>query len=224
MIISLHIPKTAGKSFKASLIKSYGSNIVFDYGANPQKQNKFSLLNQLLVFKLKLFSGSEKIVHGHFCLDKYKSFPSSCPRICFAREPLSLFTSFYDYVNLKFREDPKLQFFYSKVIKSKLEDFLLSSYTQNFYSRMFGSFDYRKFYFIGVVEKYEQSLNIYNKLFGTNLFPEYRNKTDTMGKRISDCTLLSEDFKTKFKSFHKFNYEFYNYALNRLEDKKYDIN
>ena len=66
---------------------------------------------------------------------------------------------------------------------------------------MFGSFDYRNFYFIGVVEKYEQSLNIYNKLFGTNLFPEHRNKTSTMGKRVSDCSSLSEDFKLNLRVF-----------------------
>ena len=117
---------------------------------------------------------------------------------------------------LKANQEPRLKDTFKEIIESKLEDFLLSSYAQNFYSRMFGKFDYRKFHFIGVVEKYEESLNIFNQLFGTSLSSHHVNKTKSMGNRISNQVTLSEDFKIKFKIFDKFNYDFYNYALSSL--------
>ena len=221
MIISLHIPKTAGKSFKKALTIEYGSNIFFDYGFNPQKsysnfQKYFS--NRFKKYQVNLLPKEIEVVHGHFCLDRYKSFSQKAPRICFARDPLPLLISFYDYLNIKAKSEPKIKRYYKKIIDSKLEEFLLSDHAQSFYLRMFGSFDYRQFSFIGIVERYEESIKLFNKMFGTSLVLLHVNKTNSIKNKICESD-FSNDFINRFRKFHKFNYEFYDYALSTFENK-----
>ena len=220
MIISLHIPKTAGKSFKAALIKEFNSQIIFDYIENPQVKNisKFCKFRKSFnSFKINFYSKNIKIIHGHFCLDRYKNFLPNSPRICFAREPLKLLISYYDYIHLKYKNVSKIDPMHRKIVDSKLEDFLLSLHAQTFYSRMFGSFDYRLFSFIGIVEKYSESIQLFNKLYNTSLSLNHLNQTEIYGIRPSSKVKLSQNFKNKFKKIHTFNYAFYNYALTCFE-------
>tara|TARA_A100001388_G_C28698157_1_gene464766 strand:- start:63 stop:317 length:255 start_codon:yes stop_codon:yes gene_type:complete len=83
---------------------------------------------------------------------------------------------------------------------------------------MFGSFDYHKFSFIGIVERYEESIQLFNKMFCTSLNSFHVNKTDSNENK--KCrSKFSKDFLNQFRDFHKFNYEFYKYALSNFENK-----
>jgi hypothetical protein len=74
MIISVHLPKTAGKSFEAALQTCFGSSLLEDYGSFPMNTPVYERDKAALEASLTNadadFSGVE-CIHGHFLPAKY---------------------------------------------------------------------------------------------------------------------------------------------------------
>lgn len=92
MIISIHIPKTAGNAFKEMLTEAYGERVRADYGdwvgvntpeaiarrearTEKARANKDELLRKY------------DIIHGHFKADKYMGLFPRTDLVAFFRDP-----------------------------------------------------------------------------------------------------------------------------------------
>ncbi len=74
MLISLHLPKTAGSSFSASIARYYQDSLMYDYGDLPINTPVFkrnvTALKNCIPNAIKTYKNIE-CIHGHFLPLKY---------------------------------------------------------------------------------------------------------------------------------------------------------
>lgn len=99
MLISLHLPKTAGTSFFTSLEEYYGDRILRDYNdrpiRTPREERNSAALRQRVLNQSKDF-GHIACVHGHFLPFKY-SLCEGARFVTWIRDPLERLGSHYFY-------------------------------------------------------------------------------------------------------------------------------
>ena len=102
MIISVHLPKTAGKSFEAALRTRFGDAILEDYGTFPMNTPVFersrAALETSLVNAEANFDGVE-CIHGHFLPLKYLLLATrrDLTFVTWVRHPVQRMLSNYHY-------------------------------------------------------------------------------------------------------------------------------
>lgn len=172
-----HVPKTGGSSFRHSLVRSLGSEfIICDYGFESKVSNKSALISiaeDSFKFFSKLGSLSSKgCFIGHFPVNRYAHFFNHRNIGIFVREPVQQVISHYEH---KKRVDS---------YKGSLADFISDKKNQNLQSRYLGDFPLELVGFIGLVEDYESSIEVFNHSYGFNLDIEKKNVNKA--KKIND--------------------------------------
>jgi hypothetical protein len=164
----VHIPKTAGTSFRKSAEILYPT--MNDYGKeNPQtsdivndhwyKQPDMYLLKKYLVKEDKIFS-------GHFYCEKYINFVDVRHIISFVRDPLEQVVSHYNH-HVKHLG-----------YGGKFDDFIVLPKNCNIQSRYLNALPISLYGFIGLTANYEESLDFINKNYGL----EVEFKQDNVGQ------------------------------------------
>ncbi len=161
-IIYLHIPKTAGTSFRISAEHYFGPwNVLSDYGEKSPNTSEdilraFYSKNDLDLLRNK--GMQKKFLTGHFSLGKYKEvFPES-PMVTFFRDPVDRVISEYIHFSSHYGFDGSLREFYQK------------KQFRNRQSRALTGAKPLDLDFYGITEQYEVSLERFNIRYGTN-FP-----------------------------------------------------
>lgn len=106
MIVSCHVPKTAGTSFGELLVKNFGDRVLLDYGDRVgwdtdegiAWRESRNLLNKPLPSKVHC-------VHGHFYLSKYLSLQPNLRVVTFVRDPVERVISNFRFL----RSHPKIR-------------------------------------------------------------------------------------------------------------------
>ena len=167
-VIFLHIPKTAGTSFRTSAISYFGkANVLKDYGVeskntSPDIINYFYNADDLE--SLREVGLSRKMLCGHFSLPRYREvFPAS-PVITFFRDPVKRvisefvhFSNHYDYTG-------------------SLEDFYKDPKFQNRQHHILGGAKPTDLDFYGLTEQFGKSLEMFNQKYNTKLKMTELNK------------------------------------------------
>jgi len=161
-MIYLHIPKTAGTSFRISAEHYFGPwNVLNDYGENSPNTSE-DILNTFYS-KKDLDSLQEKglqkrFLTGHFSLDKYREvFPES-PVVSFFRRPVDrVISEFIHFVN-------------HHQYQGSLSDFYRADQFKNRQSRTLAGAKPTDLDYFGITENYEISLNRFNERYGAK-FP-----------------------------------------------------
>ena len=102
MYIFVHIPKTAGTSFRLSAADYFGKNkIVGHYNkeSNATSQvvkNFWYESNDKKLYKEMLQKKEKKFITGHICLDDYYEFIPEAKYVTFLRDPLQRVISSYN--------------------------------------------------------------------------------------------------------------------------------
>jgi hypothetical protein len=169
MLISCHIPKTAGVSFATALSEVFGERFFWDRShetiqAAMHDENRLPLecvpIRWLSRYKPPSLPGAS-CIHGHFPLRKYVSwaFDRNNVFVVWLREPLAWRISQYyywkqvyphatdKYVNRMFDED------------WDLERFCADPTFDNYQSRYLAWFPWRRINFVGVTENYASDLD-----------------------------------------------------------------
>ncbi len=167
-LIYIHIPKTAGTSFRVSAEKYFGeTNVLRDYGADSASTSADiidSFYDTEDLSALRERGLSKKFLCGHFSLPRYREvFPDS-PVMTFFRNPIKRVVS--EFVHFTNHHD----------YTGTLEDFYNNPRFQNRQHHSLGGAMPTELDFYGLTEQFDKSLQMFNKRYGTTLHATNLNK------------------------------------------------
>jgi hypothetical protein len=210
-LISIHIPKTAGTTFKYILQKWYGKKLHLHYADENQLPKQVSLTN---------FFGKEKrnfCIHGHFNrkrlfgIEHY--YPEVKQYVCFLRDPLDLQISTYKY---KINGIKNGKIYWDWPVNNPPEDIdtFLEEYPSNMLLHLPKEIDLHNykdvinnlFIHVGIVERYDDSLKIISACL---------NKVYVKSPVLNSTELTISPSKKSIRIFeekHELEYKLYEYA------------
>ncbi len=173
-LVSLHIPKTAGTSFRTILEDQFGKKKVLQFSIYASGTIEVKGKS----FKKEAFKNKTTVLHGHFRykdLHKFVELNEGTPFITWVRHPVERVVSNYYFLSkiiadrLKEKPDENLM---SRMGKSLLEFAQLHD-NQNVMSRFLEGSDLRNFKFIGIQDHFEEELERLGKCMN---WPLIRNR------------------------------------------------
>lgn len=176
MIISVHIPKTAGRSFQQSLQAQYGERLLADYGDwleihTPQAQSHNQGRREQAIAALDGITSGYDVIHGHFKATKYVGVFPVTDLLCFVRDPYQHALSAHAQ-GRRLAEaapwsgaDPSVERFRSRGMSL----FEMVEAFPNLQSYFVDNVSLEDFALIGLTDQYERSLALFARVFGVAL-------------------------------------------------------
>jgi hypothetical protein len=155
----VHIPKTAGTSFRKSAEILYRT--MGDYGKESTHTSeivkKHCYKKQDFYALLSIFKKNNQIFSGHFLSQKYVGFVDPRHIISFVRDPLGQMVSHYNHsvTHLGYN--------------GEFSDFIILPKNHNIQSRYLNALPAALYGFIGLTASYERSLSFINKNYGLEI-------------------------------------------------------
>lgn len=214
MIYFAHIGKTAGTSFRHAAVASLGAKrcaalyTESHKGADKKitelffsaydkslgmKQNKSIAKDVLLACEQREISFFST---HHNALFKRVINPSQV--VTFVREPLARLISHYNFSLSRGWTDPAVTF----------EEFAMQRHLRNLQSRSLPMKRFEEIGFIGLTERYEESLAVFNEKTGANFKFLKKNKTKKTPAAIVRSDIASETVQ-KIKDHHATDFALY---------------
>jgi hypothetical protein len=188
-LIFSHIPKTAGTSLRESLAKQFGKKqVLYDYGKEEQTTSLI-IRDQVYVNDdiYCVLKNNPRVIFGHFPVKKYIKLSCLSNVITFVREPVARVISEYKH--------SKRHFGY----QGALIEFAKLPQNRNKISRYVSTLPWSALGFIGISERYAESLQLLNKKFNLNVVNTALNVapqnqlaqiTDKQKKMLTNLNLL----------------------------------
>jgi hypothetical protein len=173
MLVSLHLPKTAGTSFLALLESHFNEQLLRDYSDRPLNRDGWRRRSRALRACIRYAlppSGLEayQCIHGHFMPLKYRLLP---PRrevrfIAWFRDPVERLASHYHYWQRSYNPLDAGSL-HRRVVEERwdLERFCLGPELQNTYSKFLWGFPLARFDFVGITEYYAEDVGVFARRF-----------------------------------------------------------
>jgi len=227
LLISLHMPKTAGSSFLQALETHFGEGLQKDYSdmARIQQYLAGDLLPQEVIERgIVEFDSSHPptCIHGHFLPAKFLTLTSAgkCEMkfITWLRDPVERLFSHYHYFMRSY--DPSTAGpLFRKIVEDKwsLETFCFSEEYKNFYSKYLWNFPYDRFDFVGLTEFYEDDLRQFSERFLKTEAKAYRMNCAVESKIAGHR--IDPGFRREVENFHSEDVALYNRALQEREQR-----
>ena len=212
ILVSVHLPKTAGSSFLEVLKGHFGGKMLLDYGDMPintsrEKRNAKALAdaeaNETTDF------GKTKCIHGHFLPRKYLPLKKRgmAKFVVWLRDPLQRTISHYYFWKRSYNhgETPDL---HRRVVEENwsLERFCFSPEMQNFYSQFLWDFPVGNFDFIGLTENFEKDLKHFLRFFD---IPDLGKVPHVNTNPNANNYQVESLFEKNFREFHSLDYHLY---------------
>lgn len=151
LYLFVHIPKTAGTSFRGALEKN--ANVVRDYGEGQEHTSKVVeelIYTQCDKFALKASLAEEDTwLCGHMHLNKYLALAAPQNIVTFLREPIARVISHFNH-----------ELRWGKNTDVTLEEFLKSHRARNSQHRFLQGLPISLIGFVGITEQYSDSLTL----------------------------------------------------------------
>jgi hypothetical protein len=183
VLISLHLPKTAGTSFLAVLEQHFGESLYRDYDDRPLHhgalRRHLRCTRAALTHSLSGLAGEPACIHGHFLPLKYRYLRSSSDLrfVTWFRDPVQRIVSHYNYWRREY-EAATAGALHRKVVEEdwSLERFALSPELRDVYRLFLWHFPLQRFDFIGITEFFEEDLQDFaSRFLGATAAPDARN-------------------------------------------------
>jgi hypothetical protein len=155
MIISVHVPKCAGTSFKTVLRGVFGDRMWDNYGTIFTREQA----------RVGLVPEGTECIHGHFFADAFESLYPESPMVTFVRHPVERLVSHYHY----FLRNPDRPDGCCKILHERglsLREFADLDWMRNQTTRYFRGRGLGDFAFVGIAEQFEESLFRFEEALG----------------------------------------------------------
>lgn len=238
MIISIHIPKTAGTTFRNYLHKVFDGGVLHDYGLDaPELNDLFDssfpdiatirdkgyfdirLLSEgILEFKQALRSRRIRAIHGHFDINKYLGIFPRATYLVWLRDPLERALSHYQFLQ-RILSDPtdetNSSIYYGRL---SFDDWMLRPENINLQYRLTLG-DLTRFHFVGITEQFDRSLSVFRKIAGLDQksfdFPAWPENVNPR-KRLKARYKTSKQTREQFTELNQADIVLYNEAVARV--------
>lgn len=216
MIISVHMPKTAGCSFGVRLREHFGERMLCDYSDFPintppairtQKALQDAIVNETRDF------ASYDCIHGHFLPAKYRPLRRRGANfVVWLRDPLSRMVSHYNHWKRTY-EATSAPALHRKVVEDNwsLDRFCFAEELRNFYAQFLWSFPLSQFDFVGITEHFDEDLAFFSRHYLGSDFPVAPRENVAPHNHAGQR--LPARLAQKFTDFHAEDYRIYRSAL-----------
>ena len=212
-LVSLHIPKTAGTSFRNILKEVYGEEHVV----------RFDITRYISV-ENEEFTGSKlkpgiQVIHGHFPyykLIELVELPEGVPVITWLRDPVERVISNYFYLEKILREELDEEVkdlnILAKMQKTLIE-YASTEANRNRMSKFLKGIEPEELFFIGLMDHYAEDLQYLARLLGWKEYPVLKQNITEDKPRVNEETLRM------IKELNSNDYGIYNKALQLREER-----
>jgi len=214
MLISLHLPKTAGTSFSSSLEDFYGSTLLRDYADLPINTPNFK--RNMYASRMCILNGIKSLknvqcIHGHFLPLKYLLCRDT-KFVTWMRDPIERLASHYFYW-LRTYDPTNAPLLHKRVVEEKwsLEHFCLGPELRNFYNQFLWGFSFKRFDFVGITEYYDTELEYFSNEFLETTLPLHRKNENPSIEKSS--YFEDKNLREKVEQYHSRDVELYKRAL-----------
>lgn len=216
MMISVHLPKTAGKSFEAALGARFGERMRADYDTypinTPATERRRRAVEACLAHADQDFAGVE-CVHGHFMPLRYLLLAAKRPLtfVAWLRHPVQRLVSHYHYWQRTYDAagSPAL---HRRVVEEgwTLERFCLGDEMRDLYCEFIWGFPLDGFDFVGITEHYDEDLREFaGRYLGRTAQPLRLNSGQNAGTPYE----LEPALRQRIENWHARDMRLYQAAL-----------
>jgi hypothetical protein len=218
MIISVHIPKTAGTSFREDLIDVFGARVLADYGdfpeiTTPEGRAHDERRRAEMLASVEEYAEKFDAIHGHFTARKYLNvFPDSA-LVTLVRDPYQHAVSAYAHADrdevgphpghLAFKEQ-------QMTVLDLVEAF------PNHQSLYFSGITVDEFAMIGLTERYEQSVALFETIFGIAMPHVSTRRNANPNRQLAEYE-ISADLRRTVQRHRAEDIELYRRARERFD-------
>jgi len=219
MLISVHLPKTAGTSFRKSLESFFGERLFKDYGDRPINTPPCRRYLRAAWRSVRNWGkdfGAIDCVHGHFLPLKYLSlrFSRKARFVTWMRDPAERLVSHYYFFQRKYTPEAvsRLQ---RKMVEEQwsLEQFCLCPELRNFYCQFMWGVTFSSFDFIGIVEHYDDDIAYFAREFLGGSIPAFQENVNAARQRQGYA--LEPELRARIERYHAKDFALYRRALER---------
>ena len=221
MLVSIHMPKTAGLSFRASLEEYFGDRFRHDYQDYPLAQSARERRERARrwgeTVRPEDFAGVD-CVHGHFLPLKYLPLAETlpCRFVTWLREPVARLVSHYHYWQQTY--DPASELtssLHRRVVEEawSLERFCLAPELRNVYTEFLWGFPRDRLCFVGITEFFAEDLRYFSQeILGNKMRPHTLNRRDGGDGAELEADLGVAD-RVEVENYHRDDMALYRRAL-----------
>jgi hypothetical protein len=205
MIVSVHVPKCAGTSFRHLVDRIYGATAWYNYGTIFSRDQ----------CRLELVPPGTAFIHGHFIADSFDDIFPERTLITWVRDPVERVVSNYHH----FLRSPDMRDDCCRALHEKklnLREFADLDWMRNMGCRYLANKPVEDFKFAGIAERFAESMQLYCRLFGFS-DPDFLPRVNTNPDRKRERYELSPEDRDYILERNMSDIGWYAEALARLE-------
>jgi hypothetical protein len=216
MLLSMHIPKTAGTSFRLALQQRLGKSVLIAYRGQVRGDRTIVQFNGRLLERLDEPSrvtlaeycetNDVRCIHGHFTLQLLCDVFPEAQSITFMRDPIKRIVSAYNHVFVVAPQTEGMTF----------EKFIQRDRAHNLYEQLGVLECLDSLAFIGITEQYERSLRLLERMFPELGSLDYEEANVSQQKRFTEKD-VTPDMRAHLRELNDADFEIYEAAKDWFE-------
>ena len=219
MILSIHVPKTAGMSLGGILKAEYGDRLLLDYGdyqnlvgADSRPAILRRVQEEAHLRRDELLQNYQ-VIHGHFFPEKYIGLFPDANFVAFFRDPFQQTISNYHFLRRHpeaAAEYPSVRIFHET--KMTVEEYI--AWPQAPQCDAISGLSVDDLALAGLTEQFPRGIALFNVLFQTNLTSEVRLNPNP--SREEQNYSISADLRRLIEKHRQPDIELYQHAVERF--------